>query len=260
MQSVRSALSKIMSFQALRIFMFHNVGTPPAGARWPRLYVEREAFERQCRLLQRFGMRGVSMGEGLRGLRDGQAHNLVVLSFDDGYADNLENAAPVLRRYGFHATCYVVAGAIGTYNTWDAEIVGVKKPMMDHAAIARWIEAGHEIGSHTLSHPVLTNLDRASAAFEIRESRRQLQALTGAAIEHFCYPFGEHDDQAVELVREAGYESAVTTRRGSALPSTDPLRLPRIAINRQQSLIKFALHAFTPYSRLRAQHQEPTRS
>ena len=55
--------------------MFHNIGTPPAGAQLPRLYVEAEKFERQCQWLQRFGMRGVSMSEGLQGLRAGRAQD-----------------------------------------------------------------------------------------------------------------------------------------------------------------------------------------
>ena len=231
--------------------MFHNIGTPPPGAQLPKLYVEAATFERQCQWLKRLGMRGVSMGEGLQGWRNGRARQLVVLTFDDGYADTLDSAGPILRQFGFQATCYIVSGAIGTYNKWDAEILGVRKPVMDRVAIGQWLAAGHEIGSHTITHPVLTHLDRAQAAHEISESRRQLHEITGTSIKHFCYPYGDHDDQTVNLVREAGYESAVTTRRGAALVSTDPLRLPRIAINRRQSLFKFALHAATPYSWLR---------
>jgi peptidoglycan/xylan/chitin deacetylase (PgdA/CDA1 family) len=237
--------------QQLRIFTYHNIGTPPAGALLPRLYVEAGQFDRQCRLLSRLGIRGVSMGEGLQALRAGEANKTVVLSFDDGYTDNLTNAAPILQRYGFHATCYVVSGAIGGHNAWDSEMLAVEKPVMDAAAMAQWLDAGHEIGSHTVTHPQLSQLDRARAAYEISESRRQLQRVTGTAVEHFCYPFGDHDEQSVELVREAGYLSAVTTRRGPALTSSDPLLLPRISVNRGRGLFKFGLHAATPYSWLR---------
>ena len=239
--------------QQLRIFMYHNIGTPPVGARLPKLYVAIETFDRQCRLLRQLGIRGVSMGEGLRALRAGDARKLAVLSFDDGYTDNLTHAAPILRHYGFHATCYVVSGAIGGHNAWDAELLGVEKPVMDQAAMGQWLESGNEIGSHTVTHPRLSQLDRAHAVFEIFESRRQLQQITGTPVEHFCYPFGDHDDQTVELVREAGYVSAVTVRRGPALQTSDPLRLPRISVNGGRGLFKFALHAATPYSWLRRQ-------
>ena len=237
--------------QQLRIFMYHSIGTPPAGALMPKLYVEMEEFDRQCWLLRRLGIRGVAMGEGLQSMRAGAPKKLAVLSFDDGYTDNLTHAAPILRSYGFRATCYIVSGAIGAYNTWDADLLAVKKPVMDPAAIGQWLEAGNEIGSHTVTHPHLNQLEREQAAYEISESRLQLQRVTGTAVEHFAYPFGDYDEQSVELVRAAGYVSAVTTRRGPALPGSDPLRLPRISVNRGRGLFKFGLHAATPYAWLR---------
>ena len=193
------------------------------------------------------------MGEGLRALRAGQAQKLAVFSFDDGYVDNLTEAAPILRTYGFQAICYVVSGAVGGHNTWDAEKLGVAKPVMDQDALARWLESGNEIGSHTVTHPRLPELDRANAMHEIAESRHELQRIAGTAIDHFCYPYGDHDDRSVEMVREAGYASAVTTRRGPVSPGSDPFRLPRISVNRGRGLFKFALHAATPYSWLRRQ-------
>ena len=239
--------------QQLRILMYHNVGTPPVGARMQKLYVSTDNFDRQCWLLRRLGMRGVAMGEGLRALRTGGAQNLAVLSFDDGYADNLTEAAPILRAYGFQATCYVVSGAVGGHNSWDAEQLAVAKPLMDQSAIGQWLACGNEIGSHSVSHPRLTELDRASAMHEIADSRRELQRITGTPVDHFCYPYGDHDPLSMELVRNAGYVSAVTTRRGPALPGSDPFRLPRISVNRGRGLFKFALHAATPYSWLRRQ-------
>ena len=239
--------------QQLRILMYHNVGTPPVGARMQKLYVSTDNFDRQCWLLRRLGMRGVAMGEGLRALRTGGAQNLAVLSFDDGYADNLTEAAPILRAYGFQATCYVVSGAVGGHNSWDAQQLAVAKPLMDQSAIGQWLACGNEIGSHSVSHPRLTELDRASAMHEIADSRRELQRITGTPVDHFCYPYGDHDQLSMELVRDAGYVSAVTTRRGPALPGSDPFRLPRISVNRGRGLFKFALHAATPYSWLRRQ-------
>lgn len=242
-----------MGMQQLRIFTYHNIGTPPAGAQLPKLYVTGEQFDRQCKLLRQLGIRGVSMSEGLRALRDGSARKVAVLSFDDGYEDNVTQAAPILARHGFSATCYVVSGAIGGHNAWDAEKLGVEKPMMDQRAIEQWLQAGHEIGSHTVTHPHLDQLDHARAAYEILESRRHLQRIIGTSVEHFCYPFGHYDAQSLELVRAAGYASAVTTRRGPALPTSDPLQLPRISVNGGRGLFKFALHAATPYAWLRRQ-------
>ncbi len=238
-----------MSF--LRIFTYHNIGTPPPGASALQLYVSIENFDRQCWLLRRLGIRGVGIGEGMAALGTGQSEKLVVLSFDDGYLDNLVHAAPILRQYGFQATCYVVSGSIGGHNSWDAEVLGVTKPVMDATAIGRWLEAGNEIGSHTVTHPRLDQLDIDWARFEITESRRQLERVTGSPVKHFCYPFGDYDARSLALVREAGYATAVTTRRGPAVATSDPLQLPRISINRKRGLLKYGLHAATRYAWLR---------
>lgn len=232
----------------LTILNYHNVAAAPAGARLAKLYVTPEDFERQCWLLRRLGLRGVTLGEGLQALQIGASNRQVVLSFDDGYADNLVQAAPILKKFGFRATCYVVSGRIGGYNVWDAEALGVKKPLMTQAQLQAWLAEGHEIGSHTLTHPHLHELSRDAAILEIFESRTQLQQLTGASIEHFCYPYGEFNAETVELVRAAGYRSAVTTQRGLATRNDDVLRLPRVSINGGKGLFKFALKAATPYA------------
>lgn len=234
----------------LKIFNYHNVAVPPVGARMVKLYVTPSLFDRQCRMLQQLGLRGVSLGEGLRAMERGDSTRCVALTFDDGYADNLLEAAPILKRYGFSATCYIVAGCIGTHNVWDAKMLAAEKPLMTLDQIKRWIDAGHEIGSHTFSHPHLHTLDRATADHEVIASKFELERLTGAKVEHFCYPFGEYNDETLELVRSAGYLSAVTTQRGVACDSNDKVRLPRISINGDKGLFKFALKAATSYAGL----------
>ena len=82
---------------------------------------------------------------------------------------------------------------------------------------------------------------------EIAGSRADLERLTGARIEHFCYPYGCYDDRVVEAVAAAGYTSAVTTERGRVTAQDDLLRLPRISINGNRSMLRFVLKAATPY-------------
>ncbi len=234
----------------LKIFNYHNVAVPPQGARMRKLYVTPLMFEQQCRMLRRLGLRGVTLSEGMAALKNGTSNRCVVLTFDDGYADNLINAAPILKQFGFHATCYVVSGRIGAHNAWDAETLAVEKPLMNHVELQRWLADGHEIGSHTVSHPHLHRLTRSAAEEEIAGSRSELQRLTGAAIDHFCYPYGEYGDETLAIVRAAGYRSAVTTQRGIAGLADDELRLPRISINGDKGMFKFALKAATSYVRL----------
>ena len=232
----------------LRILNYHNVAVAPAGARLTKLYVSPVRFERQCWLLHRLGLRGVSLSEGLTALARGGANKCVALTFDDGYVDNLEVAAPILNQFGFTATCYVVSGRLGEYNKWDAEELRVQKPLMTADQLQRWLAAGQEIGSHTITHPRLYEIDPLDAEREIVASRDALARLTGKPIEHFCYPYGGYTENTLALVRAAGYRSAVTTQRGVADQGTDPMRLPRISINGDKGLLKFALKAATPYA------------
>jgi peptidoglycan/xylan/chitin deacetylase (PgdA/CDA1 family) len=231
----------------LKILNYHNIDTPPQNAALSRLYVTPERFDAQCRMLQRLGYQGVTLSAGLDALARGESQRCVALTFDDGYVDNLVHAAPILAKYGFRATCFVVSDLIGSHNVWDAAN-DVQKPLMSLVDLRRWVEHGNEIGSHTSTHPHLNMLSRDTAQREIAESRSQLQQLTGAPIDHFCYPYGAFTATSLELVRAAGYRSAVTTRRGIARSTDDPLQLPRISIHGGKSLWKFALKTATPYA------------
>jgi peptidoglycan/xylan/chitin deacetylase (PgdA/CDA1 family) len=228
------------------ILTYHNVDAAPAGVGQPWLYVSPAAFAEQMRLLDKLGFRGVSVTEGLRLLHSRQADRSVIITFDDGYVDNLTHAAPALARHGFSATCYVVSGSIGSYNAWDADALGAKKPLMDRTQLGAWLDHGMEIGSHSRSHCRLDLLPPAAAREEISTSRDQLRSITGREIEHFCYPYGGFNETTATLAREAGYKSAVTTMPGRARSANDLHTLPRIAPRGDESKWIFALQSVVP--------------
>lgn len=242
---------------ALPILGYHNVAMAPADVPFKLLYVSPDRFERQLWALRRIGLRGVSTSDGIARLNSGTSRGCVVITFDDGYADTLDVAAPLLKRYGFSATCYVVSNAVGTYNSWDADLLQERKPLMRRDQLARWLAAGMEVGSHSLSHPRLVELSRDAARCEIAESRFALQAMLDVPIEHFAYPFGHFTAETVELVRDAGYSSAMTVQPGVARRSDDRLRLPRILVDGEIGLWKFLLQVATPYENLRRGRRAP---
>jgi len=231
----------------LAILNYHHVASPPAGAYLPELYVHPDDFARQMHWLRRLGLRGVSLSEGVRRLRAGRAAGCVALTFDDGYVDNVRHAAPVLAEYGFGATCFPVAGCLGGYNHWDTAWGWERESIMSHADVDRWLGYGLEVGSHTCTHPRLPTLSREQAMKELVYSREYLRGLTGRDVTTFCYPYGAHSAEVESWVAQAGYEIAVTVRRGRARPGDGPLNLPRIAINGRKGLLKFLLKASTPY-------------
>lgn len=127
----------------------------------------------------------------------------IVLSFDDGYADLLGNALPLLQDYGFTASSFIVSGFVGQpgYLSWD-----------NLQALA---VAGIEIGSHSRSHPDLTTLSRSQLDAEIEGASLAIEASLGFRPSVFCYPFGKFNSSVIRALRRAGIHGAVTTQDGT---------------------------------------------
>ena len=179
-------------------------------------------FERQLRWMRRAGLRGVGVGELLAQRDAGRGRGLVGLTFDDGYADFATTVAPLLRRFGFGATVFVLAGRLGGDNGWEA--YGPRKRLMTAEQVRRIAESGLEIGSHGLAHRHLSTVDPAALAAEAGSSRSILQELTGARIAGFCYPYGDLSATVVAAVRAAGYDYACAVTR---TPRAGRFAIPR---------------------------------
>jgi peptidoglycan/xylan/chitin deacetylase (PgdA/CDA1 family) len=127
----------------------------------------------------------------------------------------------------FKAIQFIVADLLGGRNEWDVAVGEAPEPMMDAAQVREWLAAGHQIGSHTLSHPWLTRLPLAQAREEITASRKKLEDTFSVAIEHFCYPYGDWNPAVRDLVAAAGYRTACTTEPGMNTAGSDPFALKR---------------------------------
>lgn len=202
------------------VLMYHSIC--PTGRPDPhRVRVPPDRLDRHLRLLRRLGLRGVSLAELLDAQQRGDGAGLVGLTFDDGYADFVEHAVPVLARHGMTATLYVVAGLLGGVNAWDD---GPRLDLLDADGVRAVAAAGHEVGSHTLTHADLRGADPATLRREVGDSRRVLEDLLQTEVRGFCYPWGHFDAAAADAARAAGYDHACVT--GDFLPG-DRFTLPR---------------------------------
>ena len=215
------------------------------------LVVSPQSFSRQMGLLKLLGYKGLSMNDlepYLKGEKQGKVFGI---TFDDGYENNLRCALPVLKHFGFTSTCYVVASLVGKENSWDAERGVPQVPLMSAQQLQDWVDAGQEVGSHTLTHPSLPSLDSSRQAEEISISRLRLDSIVKQAkgVRHFCYPYGGFNKISVECVKDAGYVTATTTVRGRVSMADDLhfLLLPRVLISRSTSLFHLLLKCFTRY-------------
>lgn len=232
----------------LPILMYHQIdAAPPRGTPLRGLTVTPGSFARQMALLRLLGYRGVSMSELEPYLRGEKSGKVVGLTFDDGYRNNLEHALPVLQRNGFSATCYAVSDPFEGRNAWDEDKGMPQKPLFTPDDMRAWVAGGMELGAHTRHHADLTAVDAEVARDEIAGCKRELEAIIGREVRHFCYPYGRYKAEHREMAREAGYITATTTERARARPEDDAFELPRVMIARTNHLLLFwskVLHGY----------------
>jgi len=214
------------------ILMYHSVGKPPKGIAFREFYVTPSQFYRQMFMLTIMGFRGVSINEAVPYLSGQKNGKIAVLTFDDGYSDNLVSAAPILARFGFTATCYVVSECIGQSNKWDSTAINVVKPTMNIEQLKQWIGCGMEVGAHSRTHPHLTQCNSQVLTSEIVGCKEDLESMLQTEIRHFCYPYGSWNAAIAKMVEKAGFLTACTTRRGRARSGDALFWLSRVKVRK----------------------------
>jgi peptidoglycan/xylan/chitin deacetylase (PgdA/CDA1 family) len=230
------------------ILMYHQTDTPPPrGTALRGLVVSPAAFSRQMQILRWFGYTGLSLRELEPYLREERQGKVLGITMDDGYRNNLEHALPALRANGHSATCYAVSSLIGGKNVWDAGIGVAQKDLMSLNDWLAWIAAGMDVGSHSCSHADLTTLSPDDARAEIRDSRLELARMLNYDVRHFCYPYGRFTQAHADMVRQAGYLTATTTRRGRVLPGDDFFHLRRVLVAHATTPVHLMMKVMTRY-------------
>ncbi len=206
------------------------------GTRHPGNHVLPEAFDGQLAELKRLHYQSISLDQWIayREKRSGLPRRPIVITFDDGYRSTYDTAWPILKRYGFSATIFLVANLIGKTNAWD---VGERQePLLDENQIREMQSGGISFGSHTQSHAALTKIPLEEAARELAESRAALASLLGRPVTALCYPFAKQNRAIRSLARQAGYDAAVIGRGGTNRLWTDQYALRRIKIDTRTTI------------------------
>lgn len=234
------------------ILMYHQIAEVPAkGAPFRSLYVSPRAFSAQMAMLHALGYRGLSMTDLQPYLRGEQQGKVFGITFDDGYLNNLTHALPVLNRYGFTSTCYVVSRLLGKTNEWDRAIGIGQVALMNAGELKQWLAGGQDVGAHTRHHVRLEEQLSEDAWCEIAGCKEELEAAVEAPVRNFCYPYGTFTDEHVAMVARAQFETATTTRSGRCHASPDLLRLPRVTVARRTTRLGLWLRMAYGYRRNR---------
>jgi len=221
--------------RTLRVLMYHKVNDL-----WPNpTTVPTAVFEEQMALLGELAYVPVS----LDAVRDHYLHGselperAVLITFDDGYRDNVENALPVLRRYGYPAVVFVPIGFLDDGRPLPHEeplrLLGIRNETVGWDELAELEAGGVRIESHGIGHRPLSELEPAEATREIALSKLRLEERLGREVDAFAFVKGSLADYRPEhasLVAQAGYKLAFTSVSGANGPASDRFRLRRYNI------------------------------
>ncbi|WP_432906161.1 polysaccharide deacetylase family protein [Micromonospora matsumotoense] len=215
----------------LPVLMYHSVSELPTGP-LRTLAVPPRRLAEQLGTLVGAGYRLVGLTEALDLLDAAdEVPPVVALTFDDGYANFLTEAVPLLAEADASATLYPAVGHLGNGPAaWLGRWATAFGPLLTWPQLREVAAAGRvEIGNHGLRHHPLDVLPARSLTDEIAASRDRLEQELGTGTRSFCYPHGYHDRQVRTLVRRAGYQNACEVGRRSYRPSTDDrLAVPRL--------------------------------
>lgn len=230
------------------ILMYHQVAEVPRKLDPLGLAVSPGQFEQQMGYLVRNGYSCLTLHEAVKYFRKvGRAPaKSFVLTFDDGYQDVHSNACPILEKYGFTATVFLVAGRMGSPSNWWGQEGAHSGLLMSWAEARDLARRGFVLGSHTLSHPWFSQLEDQSAFDEIRNSRALLQDKLDMQIDFFSYPYSDSDARIERLVESAGYTAACAGDSGP----WNIFHLWRVPCLRNDTARSFALKANGWYHRL----------
>jgi peptidoglycan/xylan/chitin deacetylase (PgdA/CDA1 family) len=219
------------------------------------LSVTPHELERHIRLLIARGYRSETFTQAILAP---PAARTVAVTFDDAYRSVFELAFPILSRCGLRGTVFVPTAFAGSGSpmAWPGIDHWLGGPHeadllpMSWDQLRRLAEAGWEIGSHTRTHPRLTQLDDESVAHELADSRRECEEGLGRPCRSLAYPYGDHDQRVVQAAREAGYAAACTLPGRWHPP--DPHCWPRIGVYYPDHGVRFRLKISPVLRRLRA--------
>jgi peptidoglycan/xylan/chitin deacetylase (PgdA/CDA1 family) len=199
------------------VVAFHSITREPSDS---ALRCHVRDFDRYCRFFARH-LRVETYSRTVDRLQSGEPLNgQLSITFDDGYADNAELALDVLARWNLPATFFVSTGFMETsqQTLWDRE-ANVESRWMSWNQVAGLVKQGHEIGSHTVSHPNLGELQSSEVASELRLSIEHLMQRIGIVPVHFAVPYGRAFnslEDTVAIARRLGFRSVSLCRGGVA--------------------------------------------
>ena len=242
------------------VIMYHRVIKDESEKGVHGTYVTVEQFEEQMKYLKKKGYETVTFKDLLNNRykqRFDKDKKWIMLTFDDGYKDNYENAFPILKKYQFKGIIYVLDGI--EYNKWDVDNPGNPEKrftLMNQDELLEMQNYGIEFGGHTSTHPRLAELSTEQVKSEIINSKSNIEKIIGKELLSFAYPYGSLNEEVKRIPQEAGYKFAVATDSGSIVFSDDLFEIRRIGIFPTNNLFNFKRKVSGKYNFIKVKREE----
>ncbi len=242
------------------VIMYHRVIKDETEKGVHGTYVTVEQFEEQMKYLKKKGYETVTFKDLLNNRykqRFDKDKKWIMLTFDDGYKDNYENAFPILKKYQFKGIIYILDGI--EYNKWDVE--NSENPekrftLMNRDELLEMQNYGIEFGGHTCTHPRLTELSLEETKTEVINSKFNIEKTIGRELLSFAYPYGSLNEEIKKIPQEIGYRFAVATDSGSIVFSDDLFEIRRIGIFPTNNLFNFKRKVSGKYNFIKVKREE----
>lgn len=230
------------------ILLYHQIAHLPAEQDPMGLAISPQVFEQQMAYLYGAGYQCLSLGEAVKRFRAGtpSPRKAIVITFDDGFRDLYSTIWPILHRFNFTATIFLVAGCAGCNSDWEGQNGNYAVPLLDWSEVRELAQAGFTFASHTVSHPHLTELSDEQVKYEVQQSKAMMEDQLEMEVNLFSYPYSSQNSRIQHIVAESGYIAACGVDRGD----WGLFNLWRAQCTSSDSLFSFALKASGWYHRL----------
>jgi len=210
----QSAIAAKISPTSIPVLMYHRIVSEAQKYSHHGIWVTAQSFEQNLISLRQRGYSSITFKQYQLFLnREFTLPNRpVILTFDDGYEDNYTLAFPLLRKYGFSAVIFLVANATRRTNFWDIDEPKVQ--LLNEKQICEMSTAGIEFGSHTVTHPNLSQCSPEQIRKELVESKQVIERMTGREIISIAYPYGAVNGTIKSIAAETGYKFGIATNSG----------------------------------------------
>lgn len=223
------------------ILMYHKVPDAPIDS-VHKIFVTKINFEKHLKFFKSRNLSSITFQDYLavrNGLIsiDSLPKNPIIITFDDGYKDNLYNALPLMNQYNFKGVLYLLGDKDLLANNWDESSETYTSELLTIEEKSKFVSAGWEIGAHSMTHPHLTNLDSAEVKYEILESKNRLENDLGIKISSFAYPYGSINQEVKSAFKLSGIAFGIATDTGGMTIEDDLQQVFRINMFPNESVI-----------------------